>query len=463
MQDSSQQSTLREAPGGEMLASKSEGEPVRVGLELGQGLHPHTLSKSQAKKQRKLARSQPQQQSTQAPSQHYKEKAPAHQQEPTLAEGITQESAFEQRTQTLSSSESSAQGQTDQQQQQRAKDQTDQPRAQGQAEQKRAQESPILPVSSGDQKPSETTAAPSLEPPLLSPEEKSRQMQARMEVQKLEEQERQDRIERAKREDVQALARREASLLAADREKEAADREKEAAGREKKAQPSISAEEAEIMARRKAESEASLIGTVIDEEQERQRRIDEDYPTYTEPLEKTKALEEIEKRRRIYSLAEKARQQLAASASAKLFPNAPRPHLAESKLWTASGLLKRDTPLPSLEEKPRYSQFVTTTTQTTSSHLPHAGGKATQSSQPPSLVSSESRGVGSGPQLKCVETSSFAGDFHGGEQLVKSSTKVSKETYRSQSRPRLVVHHSGLSGKWQRHTETVELHEGVDY
>jgi len=437
MQTSSQQPSLREAPGGEMLASKSEGEPVRVGLELGQGLHPHTLSKAHLKKQRKLAKSQSQQQPQQPiqvpPSQHYKEKAPA-QKEPTLAEGITKDSAFEQQTQHLSESEK-------------------------QKQRLSAKESPILSSSSSTyQKPMETTTTttPSLEPPLLSPAEKSRQLEARKEVEQLEEMERQDRIARAKREDVQALARREASLMGTVREEEA---------------ERMRIEEADKIDRREAESEASLMGTVIDEERERQRRIEEDYPTYTEPLEKTKALEEIERRRRVYSVAEKSRQQLAASSSAKLFPNAPRPHLAEAKLWTASGLLKRETPLPSMETKPRFGEFIATTTKTTTTHLPHTTVQSKQSSQPYSSTESEMRvGSGSGagrvgaPQLKFVETSSFAAEGRGVEQMMaQSPTKVSKETYRSQSRPRLVVHHTGLSGKWQRHTETVELHEGVDY
>jgi len=401
MQSSSQQSSLGEAPGGEMLAGKPEGEAVRVGVELGQGLHPHALSKSQAKKQRKLSKSQSQPMQA-PPAQHYKEKilpSPAPT-DTTVAEGITKESAFEQRAQHMTEPEKETQRQR----------------------QAAATESPFLAESSAYQKPMETTNVTSLEPPLLSPAEKDRQMQARKEIDRLEEMERQDRITRAKLEDEQELARREASLMGTVREEEA--------------ERSRRIEEADIIDRREAESEASL--------------------------EKTKALEEIEKRRRLYSLAEKSRQQLAAKASAILFPHAPRPHLAEAKLWTASGLLKRETPLPTLEEKPRFGQFIATTTKTTTAHLPHGTVHSKPFElQPSSSVVSESRiGPGPAPQLTLVETSSF-----GAEQLAPSTTtsKVCKETYRSQSRPRLVVHHTGLSGKWQRETETVELHEGVDY
>jgi len=428
MQATSQQLPISEAPGGEILPSKASGlvegkETTRVAMGLAQGLQPQTLSKNQQKKQqRRLAKQQQESSTTQAPpSQHYKEKVPPKTESTTpTAEGISKESSFEQRTQHLSETEKEKQRLADKES---------------------SKESPIL---STTQKPKILTTTTSFEPPLLSASEQSRQLQARKEVGRLEEIERQDRIARAKREDMQALAAREASLMGTVREEE----------EERKRR----IEENAKLDAREAESEASLMGTVIDEERERQRRIEEDYPTFTEPLEKTKALEEIERRRRLYSQAEKNRQKLAATASAKLFPNAKRSYLDEQKLWAAGGLLKRDTPLPSLfEEKPRFGQFIATTTKTTSSHLGVAELQTKQVRQAHPSKVSEILVAGHGPQMKLVETTYSAG------MDKPSVTKVCKDTYRSQTRPRLVVHHSGLSGKWQRQRETVELEEGVDY
>jgi len=433
-QQQQQQQPISEAPGGEMLASKSqpETEATRVGLGLGQGLHPHTLSKSQLKKQqRKQAKQQGQQQPPmQAPSmQHYKEKAPAQdlpqkEVQSPVSEGISEQSSLEQRMKYLSETEKEKQRMAQQETPTTTPQQVQQPKS---------------------------TSAVSLEPPLLSQDEKARQLQARKEVERLEENERRDRIARAQREDMMATARREANLMGVVREEEA-ERQRRI-------------EEDERLANREGEREASLMGTVIDEERERQRRIEEDYPTYSEPLEKTKAMEEIERRRRVYSQAEKSRQKLAAASCAKLFPKAPRPSLAESKLWTASGVLKRESPLPPMESKARYGQFIATTTKVSSTHTPATTLHTKHVGQPYSSTKSELTIEASQPsavQLKVVETG--PGAELGSEKLGPALTRtICKETYRSQTRPRLVVHHTGLSGKWQRHTETVELHEGVDF
>jgi len=217
-------------------------------------------------------------------------------------------------------------------------------------------------------------------------------------------------------------------------------------------------EEEAIAAKRQADSEASLMGTVIDEERERQRRIEQDYPTYTEPLQKTKALEEIERRRRIHSHSERDRQQLAAAASARLFPRAVRPVTPASALWNSAGLIKRHEegekkpkrkPMEEKEPKPRYGQFITST-RTKSE--PMAALQKSQFMQPYSSVLSELK-IQTAERLEpkgMTEVTSMAEASH--------NIRVCKDTYRSKNRPRLVVRHQGLAGsKWYRATETVEL------
>jgi len=431
-----QQQLVGEAPGpgGEMLAGKV-GEGVALGLS--QGLNP---SKSQLKKQRKQGKEKQQQQQQQQPSQHYQQRSVSQEyrkESSPVSEGISQQSSLEQRGQSL-------------------------PEADKEKRDARAKpsESPILPTfppAQMEYTPASTIGSKSnMEPPLLSPNEKARQMEARKEVERLEEKEREERIERSKREDLPSLARKEAELV------------QEATGakgvQSSNVSKTISEEEKEIMAKRAADSEASLMGTVIDEEQERQRRIAEEYPTETQPIEKTKAMEEIERSRRVHSYAEKARQQLAAKWSAKLFPNAARPQLAESKLWTPSGLLRRESGsqiqkkvLPTSE--PRYGQFVATTTKTTSTHLPSTISQTRSSSYPSTEITASSQhGIS---KTHVVETGAIV-DYTQ-QSLAPGLPKVCKDTYRSQNRPRIVVHHTGLSGKWARSTETVELKEGVDY
>jgi len=493
-----------EAPGGEMLASKGA-EGVAVGLS--QGLNPPTLSKSQQKKQRKLSK---QQQQGQAPSQHYEKvtsqesKKEQQQQQSPVSEGISKESAVEQQRSSQSSVASSEISSLDKDKQQ---SQQQLPKQQ-QRFQEKGKESPILPPNLFSSQPSETQPSttdmqskPSLEPPLRSPNEQQRLEQRRKEVEQLEEQERKDRIERAERENLPELARQQAAVVAAAIGAELHETKGDVKGTtspssqqtlkasELARKSYLSAEDRERIAR-EAASEASLIGTVIDEERERQRRIDEDYPTYTEPLEKTKGLEEIERSRRMHSYGEKARQQLAASASAKLFPNAPRPQLAESKLWHPSGLLKREKssskqqPHLRADEQyssrgveqrtsaaPRFGQFIAATTKTTSTHIPGTSSVGSSLLQAkPFIQPNSSMGVAEITvstnqglaKTTVVETGAIV-DFTN-EMLAPGLPKVHSETYRSQSRPRLVVHHSGnLSGKWARQTETIELHEGVDF
>lgn len=426
-----------------MMAGKVGESAEGVALGLSQGLQPQTTSKSQMKKLRKQAkeRHQPQQ-----PAQHYQQRSSSQEyrkESSPVSEGITQESSLHQRGISLPELE----------------------RERENVSQSRPKESPILPMTSSAQTTEPTPASEvgsksNMEPPLLSPTEKARQMEARKEVERLEEKERQERIDRSNREDLPALARKEAELVL-----EATGAKGVEQQQSTKASKYVSEEEKDIMAKRAADSEASLMGTVIDEEQERQRRIQEDYEMDTQPIEKTKAMEEIERSRRIHSYSEKERQKLAAKWSSALFPNAPRPQLAESKLWTPSGLLRRESS-SQIEKKvrptsePRYGQFVATTTKTTSTHLPSTISQTKSTTHPShfaEITASSREGVS---KTHVVETGAIV-DFT--QQSMAPGSKICKDTYRSQNRPRIVVHHTGLTGKWARATETVELKEGVDY
>jgi len=265
------------------------------------------------------------------------------------------------------------------------------------------------------------------------------------------------------------------------------DNAEEAARREASWRETARAEEGERQRRieenkrldaRAEEKEASLIGTVVDEERERERRVAQDYENYTEPLDKTKALEEIERKRRLYSKAERSRQELAAANSAKLFPNAPRPAYSSFNLWNANNLIKQTpstTPSTSSsstyqttkQEQPRYAEFVSTTTRTSRSQ---------PAPEQYSRIASVSENA---PGVHVLHKTQFLKPYSRepaeikiieGEDVPPTTTVtvsrpgdplapgfITKEMYRTQIRPRLVVRHQGLMGKWKRGTETVRF------
>jgi hypothetical protein len=271
--------------------------------------------------------------------------------------------------------------------------------------------------------------------------------------------------DQVKSESDDEIARREAVLIGVIRDEEA-ERQRRM-------------EENERLDAREYEREASLIGTVVDEEVERQRRIDEDYETYTEPLEKTKAMEEIERRRRMYSKAEKQRQELAAQSTAKLFPNAQRPiGFSGAHLWNNYGLIKHQ-PVASMKSgfANRYSEFISTTTASSSATEAPASSSSSsvsleiKTSQTPPAThanvlhkTSFHKPFTSGGVSEVMIVAGESTDDKSSNTTIQQASlgrsgTICKETYRSAHRPRLVVHHSGLSGKWQRGTESVELHD----